>query len=66
MGMTLSTHTQRLEPPGGSLATRGYDPSELLFFVSVCLAFWCVCVFVHLYECALGVGRWFGVGRIFD
>lgn len=47
MGMTLSPHTQRLDPPGGSLATRGYDPDTLLFSISVSLALcWLVCVCV--------------------
>lgn len=48
--MTLSPSTQRLEPPGGSLATRGYDPEESLFSISVYLAFWwCEC------DCAICV-----------
>lgn len=58
MGMTLSPHTQGLDPQGGSLATRGYDPATSLFSISVCLAFWmCVCICVcswslHAWLCA--------------
>lgn len=47
MGMTLSPYTQRLDPQGGSLATRGYDPDSSLFSISVCLALLTVCVCVR-------------------